>query len=215
MLTAHYAPAFIGRAIDRRVPLWMLFIAAQLVDIAHMLCLLVGIERTTLDFSLPSNPLVIEEVPYTHSLVATSIWASFAGSAAWWWLRSRRAGIVIAAVVASHWMLDYLVHRPDLTLAGGDHKLGLALWNHPRAALALELGLLAASAVTYLAALRPRGRERTAVLVAAGFLVAVQIYAYVGSPPPSIPALAVMALVMFAIATALAARVRSGSSRAS
>jgi len=48
---------------------------------------------------------------------------------------------VVALAVFSHWLLDVLVHRPDLPLYGDTHKLGLALWNFPLPALALEAGL--------------------------------------------------------------------------
>jgi hypothetical protein len=43
----------------------------------------------------------------------------------------------------SHWFLDAIVHRPDLPLAPGlPLRVGLGLWNHVVASLALELGLL-------------------------------------------------------------------------
>ena len=53
--------------------------------------------------------------------------------------RAWRASLVVGAAVASHWLLDWVVHRPDLLLWGGSAKHGLALWNFPVVALALEL----------------------------------------------------------------------------
>lgn len=42
----------------------------------------------------------------------------------------------------SHWLLDLLVHRPDLPLYDDTMKMGLGLWNYPAIALALEAMLL-------------------------------------------------------------------------
>lgn len=56
---------------------------------------------------------------------------------------------MIAGVVLSHWVLDLLVHRPDLLLWLGGPKVGLGVWNLPLSEMALEMGLVALAAVAW------------------------------------------------------------------
>jgi len=57
VFVGHYAPALVGKAVEPRVPLWMLFVAVQLVDIAWVVLVLLGVERVRIVPGLPSNPL--------------------------------------------------------------------------------------------------------------------------------------------------------------
>ncbi len=144
MFVGHYSASFLGKAAAPRVPLWVFLLAAQLVDVAWAIFILLGVERFHLDPSLPSNPLVLEHMPYTHSLVATVAWALAAGAVVAVATRgdALRAAVATALVVCSHWVLDVLVHRPDMTLTGGEPRLGLALWNFPLLAFAVEIACL-------------------------------------------------------------------------
>src|SRR5258705_13822703 len=161
MLAGHYSAAFLAKAAVPRTPLWLLALAVQLVDVLWAGFVLLGVERMQLDPSLPSNPLVLEYMPYTHSLLGTLVWAGLAALATQRWLGSRSVALAVAAAVASHWLLDVLVHRPDLTLWGAPPKLGLGIWNYPAPALALEPGLLLTAALACLrsgAIVAPRPR---------------------------------------------------------
>ncbi len=202
MLAGHYAAAYAGKLAEPRVPLWALFLAAQFVDIIHMALLLVGVERTTLDPTLPTNPLVIEHVPYTHSLLATALWAGlvFVLAARRW--QSRRSGLVLALVTLSHWLADLVMHRPDLTLFGRAPRLGLGLWNYPTASHVLELALLFGTMGLYLTKLRPARPLYIAITTLV--LASVQAFAIFGPAPTSIVTLAISALAFFAIAAGLA-----------
>jgi membrane-bound metal-dependent hydrolase YbcI (DUF457 family) len=125
------------------VPLWLLLVAAQLVDIFWGVFIITGIEHASLDGTLASNPLVLQHMPYTHSLVATVVWSVIAMLIAQKAMGlSARDSSVVALVVASHWFLDLIVHRPDLPLLSGEPKLGLGLWNFPHAAYGLEVFLM-------------------------------------------------------------------------
>ena len=43
------------------------------------------------------------------------------------------------ALAPSHWVLDFLTHRPDLPVVPwGAEELGLGLWNHVAATVAVE-----------------------------------------------------------------------------
>ena len=83
MLVGHYAAAYVAKTAEPRVPLWLLFAAAQLVDIVWCVLALSGVERVSLDYSLPSNPMVADYMPFTHSLMANAIWATFAAVVVW------------------------------------------------------------------------------------------------------------------------------------
>lgn len=198
MLVGHYSSAFVGKAVAPRTPLWVLFVAAQLVDFAWAFLVLAGVERLTLDPALPSNPLVLEYMPFTHSLLGSLAWAALAavvvarvGAIGGSWL----AGVVAGAVVLSHWVLDLVVHRPDLTLAGGDTKLGFALWNHPLAAFVVEIALLAATAAFCASRAGVSPAARRAIARAVGVLILLQIATTLGPLPTSATALALTMLV--------------------
>ena len=143
MFIGHFAPAFAAAAVSPRAPkLGTLFIAAQLVDWAFFGFAIVGIEAMRIDPSATAMvPYDLYHMPYTHSLLGTGVWAVIFGLLVFAILREASAGILAALVVASHWLLDFVTHRPDLTLAGGDSVYGLGLWNLPFIAIPLELSI--------------------------------------------------------------------------
>ncbi len=202
MLAGHYSAALLAKAAEPRASLWALALAVQLVDVLWALFVLVGIEHLRIDPTLPSNPLVLYDMPFTHSLAGTLGWALLAAAlarAAW-----GRAGVAVAigAAVASHWPLDWLVHRPDLALWPGSAKHGLGLWNKPLPALGLELALLLGAA-----AVLARGVSWSrAVWVFAGALAALQIGLTAGPPPLGPAGVALTALALFVGVSAAAAR---------
>ena len=198
MFVGHYSSAFVGKALAPRVPLWVLLIAAQLVDVAWALFVLFGIERFSLDPSLPSNPLVLEYMPFTHSLVGAIAWGVLGGAivlATPSLGGTLRAAVIAGLVVVSHWVLDLVVHRPDLTILGGDPKLGFALWNLPFIAFVVEIALLVATAAFYAGTTAPATRR--AVTRGVAVLIVLQIVTLLGPVPPSTAALAVSMLGTF------------------
>src|SRR4029453_7780365 len=118
VLAGHYSAAFVAKSADPSVPLWVLAGRVQAVDIAWALFVLTGIEHLRIDPSLASNPLDLYDMPYTHSLLGTLLWAGVGFAVSLRWLGRARSAAIVAAAVASHWLLDWLVHRPDLTLYG-------------------------------------------------------------------------------------------------
>lgn len=116
MLVGHYSAAFLAKAASPRVPLWLLALAVQLVDFAHALLLLAGVERVRFDESLPSNPLDPYYIPFSHGLPSTILLGMAVFFAARKWLGETKPALALALAAASHWLLDLLVHRPDLPL---------------------------------------------------------------------------------------------------
>ena len=211
MFIGHYAPAFAAAASCRAPRLGALFVAAQLVDLAFFVFVLSGVEhmRETPGFTV-MNSGDFYDMRFTHSLIgALGFAAAFAIVA-----RLRRvtwaAAWIGAAVVASHWLLDLLVHAPDLTIAGVGRRYGFALWNRPTIEMPLELSLTFGALTFYAARTSARnwfGHLSLSLLAIA--LVAVQLVNWL-SPQPTIvldpipPSIPLTALFAYAVLAALA-----------
>ncbi|MGB8329422.1 MAG: hypothetical protein WCE62_04790 [Polyangiales bacterium] len=200
MFVGHYAPSFGLRRASGGVPLWVLFLAVQFVDILWSILVIAGVEkvRITPGFTA-SSPLDLYYMPYTHSLAASLAWAVLVG-----WLASllwgRRGGIVVGLCVISHWFLDFPVHVADLPLWGDLHKVGLGLWDRPIIAFVLEAGVLFAGVGLY----ARHAKSGAAIWIFAVLMLAMQM-SNVLMPPPAKPAqFAVFALSSYAILAAAA-----------
>ena len=97
--------------------------------------------------------------------------------------RDRMASLLAGAVVLSHWLLDLLVHRPDLTLAGDPPKFGFGLWNYPAIEMPLELALTFGAMAFFIS--RTRGYVLPA-LVLALLLLALQAVNWFGPEPDEV-----------------------------
>ena len=205
MFIGHFAPAFVAAAVSPERPrLATMFVAAQLVDWGFFALAAIGVEHMRIDPAASVMvPYDLYDMPYTHSLLGTLIWAAaFLGIVA---LRDRslRTGALAGLVVVSHWVLDWLVHVPDLTIDGTPPKLGLGLWNVPWVAVPLELGLTAAAFAFYLR--RTRGPVGPP-LVLAGVMLLLQAINWLAPHPESAGLLVYLqALFAFGLLTALAA----------
>jgi hypothetical protein len=137
-------------------------------------------------------------MPYSHSLVATAFWSgvAFLGARLALGLDPGAAGAV-SLVVASHWCLDLLVHRPDLALAFSGTKVGFGLWNHPVAAYVLEVLFIVASAALCIRSLGSAGRARRSWLGLALGLILLQTAASFGPLPSSLVGLMIPAFAVY------------------
>lgn len=203
MMVGHYSAAFAAKALTPKAPLWALFVAVQFVDIFWAGFILTGVERGRLDPTLASNPLVLEHMPYTHSLVGTVAFAALGAGLAFALFRDARAAAAVGVAVLSHWVLDVVVHRPDMTLLGAEPRLGLRLWDAPVLALGLEVALFA-GAIAWCVKARGWTASAKTFAVVAVVLSLVQVGSTLGPPPPSIEAIAVLGLVTFLGLPALA-----------
>lgn len=186
MFIGHWAPALAAAGRKHSPGLGTLFVAGQLVDWGFFGLLLFGVEDMHVVPGITAmNPMDLYKMPYTHSLLGSlGIAAAFGGLIAMI-LRDRRAGLIAGAVVFSHWLLDLLVHRPDLTIAGVPPKLGLGLWNHPWIEMPLELGIVAIALWDYVRRARPAA-ARIGVLVI--ILLALQTINWFGPVATSVSA---------------------------
>jgi hypothetical protein len=203
MFVGHYGVSFAAKRVDRTIPLWVLFIAVQFLDVLWAPCILLGIEKARIVPGITaSNSLDLYYMPYTHSLVGALLWSCAGGFAYQLLARParRQSGVVVGFAVFSHWILDLVVHRPDLPLYDNSVKVGLGLWNVPALAFGLEAALLFGGIWLCL-----RGRlARSVGTLAFGVLsLAIQAYVFFGPPPTSDRAAASMALIAYAVFAAV------------
>ena len=194
MFIGHFGVGFGAKRLAPAVPLGTLFLAAQFADLLWPTLLLLGVEEVRVDPGITVvTPLDFVRYPYSHSLVAMVAWGAVFGIVYRLARRSRPAvGMLLAALVVSHWVLDLVMHRPDLPLTvGGRERYGLGLWNSLPGTLAVELALFLAGVFLYVRSTAPR--DRTGKIALAGlvlFLLAVYVVNFFGPPPPSSAAVA-------------------------
>jgi len=207
MLAGHIG---VGLAIgrwERRVNVGVFVAAALLLDVLLWLFILLGWEsvRIPADFLTTHQPEFV--FPYSHSLLGTVLWSVAAGVVARVAYPRARAAWPILVAVFSHWLLDALVHRAELPLAGGaTPQVGLALWDHMPVALVIEaamvlLGLLAFLRGSGLA----RGRAIGLVALCLGILALTAVGMTVAPAPPSALAMAGSSLLTLAATCAAVA----------
>jgi hypothetical protein len=185
MFIGHHAAAFAAKPFAPRVGLGTLFAAAMLADLVWPILLLLGFEHVRIAPGITAfTPLDFYDYPITHSLVAALGWAiAFA-------LIVRRHPLVVGAVVLSHWVLDFVTHRPDLPLWPGGPKVGLGLWHSIPATIAVEVPLFILGLALYLRATRTRDRTGSIALWALVlFLAVVYVGNFTSPPPPSAAAI--------------------------
>ena len=199
MFIGHFAPALVAAARPRAAGLGTLFVAAQIVDIGFAALLIPGVEAMRIVPGITAmNPMDLYHMPYTHSLLGALLWGAVFGGLVGLATRRRTAAIGAGLVVLSHWLLDLIVHIPDLTLFGAPPKLGLGLWNHPLIEMPLEILLTGGALLYYAARTRvPSGPLRLWVL--AGLLALFQAIDWFG-PKESAYSLAIPATMLFAYA---------------
>ncbi len=200
MFVGHYSVSFLAKTLDKKIPLWILFIAVQLVDVFWAIFVLLGIEKVRIVPGITAtNPLDLYYMPYTHSLLASFVWLGVV-AAGYKSLRSTswKAGIIVGVAVFSHWVLDLLVHRPDLPLYDDVLKVGFGLWNYPIVAFLLEAGLMFGGIFLYLRTTEPvTPGGKYAILIFGIVMLLLQASVFFGSPPPSPAAAAVTALMAY------------------
>ena len=194
MFIGHFAAALAARRVAPRASLGWLFAAAQLPDLLWPVLLLAGVERVRIaPGDTAFTPLAFDHYPWSHSLLMVIVLG--VALAALYRVRRHdaRGAVVIALLVVSHWLLDWVTHRPDLPLVpGSDFRTGLGLWRSVFWTLAIETTLFVAGVWVYARATIARGRKGSLIFWGlVGFLVAVHQGNAVSPPPPSVTAVAV------------------------
>jgi hypothetical protein len=203
VFVGHYGVSFAAKRVAPSVPLWVTFVAVQLLDILWAPLVLLDVEKVRIVPGITaSNPLDLYFMPYTHSLVAALLWSAIAAAVYLARGHQNKAALIVGAAVLSHWVLDFVVHRPDLPLFDNAAKVGLGLWNFRAIAFGLEAALLFGGMWLYFTTSAAR---RLPMVVFGIVMLVVQAVIFFGPPPPSDKAAAAMALAAYVLYTAAAA----------
>ncbi len=158
MFVGHLAAALGAKRLEPRLSLGVLVAAAFGLDLLWPAFLLLGVEHVRVD---PGNtaftPLAFDSYPWSHSLAAALLWGAVAAVAIGG-LDGLRPRILIAAAVVSHWVLDFITHRPDLPLWPGGPQVGLGLWNSIPGTILVEGTLFIIAIEAYRRAFKARDR---------------------------------------------------------
>ncbi len=192
MFIGHFGIGFGAKSIAPKISLGTLFLAAQFIDLLWPTLLLLGIERVSiLPGATEVTPLVFDHYPISHSLLAVAGWGLLIGGLYFLLRRNRRGAILLAVLVVSHWVLDLIVHQPDLPVYPGGMLLGMNVWSSLALTVLIELTIFAAGVWLYLrrtTALDTVGRWGLWGLIL--FLLAIHMGNLFGDPPSSVEAIA-------------------------
>ncbi len=195
MFIGHLALGMAAKRITPRVSLGMLLLASQWADTIWPIFVGLGIETVRID---PGNtavtPMDFVSYPYSHSLAALVVWGLIVGVSYRMIAGGRRTVWVLSALVISHWVLDFITHRPDMPLYPGGPKYGLTLWNSLPGTVAVETVMYVVGIWIYVSSTRPRDAiGRWAFPALAAFLAVIYVGNLFSAPPPSPSAIAVRA----------------------
>jgi hypothetical protein len=188
VFVGHFAAGFAAKRVAPQLSLGLLFLAAQFADVLWPIFVAAGVETVRIAPGITAvTPLDFVSYPYSHSLAALIVWAIVLGGICQWLAGGRTTFVIVATLVLSHWVFDFLTHRPDMPIYPGGAKYGLTLWNSLPGTLFVELAMFAGGVWVYAMATRPRdvaGRWSFVALVA--FLLIAYVANLAGGPPPSI-----------------------------
>jgi hypothetical protein len=150
MVAGHFGFAAMVKSREKSAPLWALMLATVWLDILFVPLVLAHLE--TMQTLHKGYGGLLIHADYTHSIVGMLALSAILG-AMFLPTQGKRVAVVIALVSASHWVLDLIVHRPDMPVLPGNlgnlPDFGFGLWNHPPAAACAELILVIAGAAMY------------------------------------------------------------------
>ena len=187
MFLGHYAVGFAGKKAAPKTSLGTLFLAAQFLDLLWPVLLLLRIEHVRVAPGITAfSPFDFYDYPISHGLLTSLFWSAAFGLLYYWRRRYTRGAWMLAGAVFSHWVLDFLTHRPDLPIAPGVNiYLGLSLWNSVAATVVVEAGLFIAALVIYMRTTKATDRTgRFALWGLIGFLVLAYVTSSTSPPPP-------------------------------
>ncbi len=197
MFVGHYAIGLASKKFAPRASMGALIAAPILLDLLWPIFLLIGWEHVSV---VPNNSpflrLQFDSYPISHGLVAVVGWATLFASIYFGFTRYVAGAVVIWIGVVSHWLLDLVVHVPDLPLIANSRLYGLSLWNHRWLTITIELAMFAIAIWTYQK--ETRAKDKIGLYAFLAFVL-ILLLAYAGAifgpPPPSVKKLAIFTLL--------------------
>jgi hypothetical protein len=189
VFVGHFAVGFASKRLAPRSSEGVLLLAPLFLDVLWPIFLATGLESVRID---PGNtaftPLDLHDYPYSHSLLTSIGWSVLFAAAYYAFSRYRRGAIVVGLAVFSHWVLDFVTHRPDMPLYPGSAvSVGLGLWNSRAGTMVVESSMFAAGVWIYLRSTRARDRiGAIAFWAMVALLVVIYLSTAFGPPPPNV-----------------------------
>ena len=202
MFLGHVAVGLAAKKVAPKAPLLWLVAAPTLLDLLWPVFLAVGLEEVRIAPGITAvTPLDFVRYPVSHSLLLSIVWGLLAAGFYFAVRNDRTGAAVVGALVVSHWILDWISHRPDMPLTPWPGtKVGLGLWNSVPATIAVEGTLFAVGVVVYARATMARNAiGRWSFATFAALLVVIYVGNVFGPPPPSVAALNAVAFAGFLI----------------
>lgn len=186
MFLGHFGLALGAKRWGSQISLGVLIFATQWADLLWPLLVLSGMEHVAIEPGITAvTPLNFIQYPWSHSLLLGLIWGGLFGGIYYVWKRQPREAMLVGALVPSHWLLDVIVHRPDLPIWPGGPLMGFGLWNSLPGALMVEFGGFFLGSWLYLATTDSENRIGT---WGAYGLILLLVIVYLGTtfgPTPS------------------------------
>lgn len=182
MFVGHYSVAFAAKTEKNKIPLWVLFIAVQLLDYIWATLVLFGIEKLRVIKGFTQGSMLDSYFhPYSHSLITAILWSCVGAfvykaiCSCFKYPCTRSATLIVGLGVFSHWILDLIAHPRDLAIYDNTWKVGFGLWNYRNPEFALEIALLAIGIILYVTRNVIPPIRKVAVIVFGIVLVVIQV----------------------------------------
>ncbi len=207
MLVGHIAVGLAAKRITPRVSVGTTVLAAVLPDLLWCVFLLAGIEHVSLEPGRgAATYLSASDIAFSHSLLMDVVWGALLAAAYFFARHYARGAWMLFAAVMSHWLLDFVAHRPDMALAPGvDLYFGLGLWNSVAATVIVEGDMWVAAIIVYVRATRAKSRAGVYAFWIVVVLLTLAWRSNIdGPPPPSVRTMATSSLIFFSCVVAWA-----------
>jgi hypothetical protein len=150
MFLGHFAVAFATKRFAPKTSLWLLMFAAQFLDILWAVLVIFDAEHLRISPGITRVcPIDFYDFPLSHSLPMVLTWGVGFGLIYFMATNQVKVSWILGGLVVSNWILDVVVHRPDLLVFGEGRYWGLGLWNSLPGTLLVEGGLFAAGVWIY------------------------------------------------------------------
>ena len=198
MFIGHYGVGYAGKQPAKELSLGTLFMAAQWLDLLWPIFLILGIEKVSISPAGSKIPLEFNYYPFSHSLLFVLIWAILFSGFYYIYRKNFRNALILGLLVISHWVLDLIVHQPDLPILTTGPFAGFGLWNIPAVAITVESLIFILGVYLYFSCTKPK--DKTGTYASWGlvlFLVISHIMNLISPPPENVKLIAYVGLAMW------------------
>ena len=201
MFIGHFGVGFGAKKLAKNTSLGTLFLASQFIDLLWPIFLIFGLEKVVIE---PGNTVITPfnfiYYPYSHSLIGVLVWAILFGAVYYFLKKNLKVAILLGVLVLSHWVLDFITHRPDLPLMIGSETtfVGLGLWNSFAGSVIVESLIFLGGIYLFFSITKAKNKTGTYSLWGLViFLTLIYIMNTLGPPPDSVDAIGYVGLTQW------------------